>query len=298
MRKVQVLLIIFFSILFFSSSSEALNVDLGAEYTKGKHYYQMSDFKFVLNGDSYMGGKSKLEFEKENFYLTAELMFPHFLFGHNLNLSIKGGLGIKSYDGTMKDSDWLEKTGDKSIYSESELSLDDSLYFQIEEDIERNRLFGRLGYKIVYDNYTAYNTSQESKLAGYTADVAGETLNYELYRHSFYFALGYHLVELESFSLGLCGKFGGFASRDKDRHVARTPILEADGSAFGYLYGIETCLHIYELWNFQLTGTISYETYYASGEMDQSAGQKHATAKNYKVEGNDTTFALKIGYRF
>ncbi|WP_027388917.1 hypothetical protein [Chrysiogenes arsenatis] len=284
--------------LFFVSITPAWGYSLnaGVEYVRGDHYFKISDFPTTLNGTSYPWAASKLEFEKEALYFVPELHIPHEIWGRPMSLAIRGGYALSSRDGIMRDSDWLGTTGNLAIYSESRSELDQSLFIHLEERETRGRVFGALGYKLNYDRYHVYDTQQVSNIPALNINLSGKTLEYELYRHSLYYTLGYRLIDREMVSFDLSGSLGGIASFDKDNHLQRS--FTAEGTAFGYLYGVQGNVNVDFDNRFTLSGMARYEQYFAKGEMDQFHSTGTARIDNYEVKGRDSTFSISFGYRF
>lgn len=284
--------------LFFVSVAPAWSYSLnaGVEYVRGDHYFEISDFATSLNNVPYSWAASKLEFEKEALYFVPELHIPHEIWGRPLSLAIRGGYALSSRDGIMRDSDWLVTPSNLAIYSESRSELEQSLFIHLEERETRGRIFGALGYKLNYDRYHVYDTQQVSNLAGLNVNLSGKTLEYELYRHSLYYTLGYRLIDLETVSFDLSGSLGGIASFDKDRHLMRD--FSAEGTAYGYLYGVQGNVNVDFDKRFTLSGMARYEYYSAKGEMDQFHPTGTARIDNYEVQGRDSAFSISFGYRF
>lgn len=274
---------------------------------------------------------------------TSQLEFPldSTLFGFEFGINYKS-LKEKNYDkskfnirlltaprnnaGKMKDSDWLTDATDISevgsahpgldIYSESTaklsaLIMDINYIYNIFST--KKITFGlSTGYLYERFEYSIYDLEQVGfgpYAAGYTGNVAGKVLDYEVNYYIPYVGLDTNILLDERFLLSLQWDYSGLArASDRDDHILRNKIAEGNCNGNASIISLNAVWQVQPKWDIQLAYT--YINIKTKGKQSQFWYGDDPASPGYddtgdsvkgiddKISSSQKVISVTVRYRF
>jgi len=164
-----------------------------------------------------------------------------------------------AHSGKLKDSDWIDGDGHpgKDIYSESSSGIDLSI---LDLNYIYNVLFYKhvtigwiAGYKYYKYRYDIYDTDQKGYgpyHPTYTIYVPGPTLLYSVRYRFFYFGINSDIYLKDNFLLNFQFGYSPWVrSNDRDDHILRYKLSEAEGKGDAYFFNVNGIWNIISHWH-------------------------------------------------
>lgn len=293
-------------------------IELGAKssYISGHTLYHISYYEGLS------GIESELEFLLKTYLLGLEgaIIYKDKGSYEKFRLNFELLTNIDKGSGKLKDSDWLTDDLDialygvahpgKDIYSESDIKLD-ALVFDV------NMLYNIysasnlttgpfLGYRYQDFRFIASNVNQIGYgpySADYTGFIPGEALHYEV-RYNFLYGGINSEFSAGSFKAGLKAGAGYVFAKDRDDHILRYKLAEADTDGLGSFVNLNASYFFTdslflkaggEYLKFHTTGTQHQYFYKATSECPTGGCDAYVSDR---ISSEQWRLSISLGYRF
>ncbi len=319
------LLLILIFILSFHTSSHAssfgkgeLMTDIGikSSYISGYTLYHISYYE----GSS--GIESELEFPLKTYLIGPEvaIIYRDSRGKDRARLSFELLTNIDNGSGRLKDSDWLSDDIDialygvahpgKDIYSESDIELKATVFdinmFGSLYSSQRFTAGPFLGYRYQDFRFIARNVNQIGYgpySSDYTGFIPGEALHYEV-RYNFLYGGINSEYSSGSFNAGLMVALGYVLAEDRDDHILRYKLAEAETDGLGgfvkanvsYFFTSSLFLKAEgQYLKFHTKGTQHQYFYRATKECPSGGCDAYVSDR---IDSGQWSFSLSVSYRF
>lgn len=320
-----------FSLLLFSFIILSPATGRAATYGNGELITQLGIKFSSLSGYtryhiSYYEGptgiESELEFPLRTYLLGPEgsIVYKDKRGREYIRLNFEALFNVDNGSGKLKDSDWLSNDIDialygiahpgKDIYSESDIELrafvfDTNLVYYAMRD--KNFLIGPMvGYRHQSFRFIGSNVTQVGYgpyANDYSGFVPGEVIHYRVRYEFLYGGLRAQFLS-GPLSLILSGGAGYVYAKDRDDHILRDKLAEAETDGYGLFFDLGVRYFIWkevflngggQYLKFHTTGT-QHQYFYAS-TPDCPTGGCDAYVSD-RIDFEQWTLSLGIGYRF
>lgn len=313
-------------ILFYLTSTS-----YAASYEKGELLTEIGVKSSYISGYtlyhiSYYEGASGIESELEFPLRTYLLGFEGAIIYRDRGSHDRFRLGfelltnVDSGSGKLKDSDWLTDDIDidlygvahpgKDIYSESEIELG-AWIFDIKMlynayNSQKLAIGPLIGYRYQKFKFIASNVNQTGYgpySTDYTGFIPGEALYYEV-RYNFFYGGINSEFSAGPFKAGLSAGAGYVLAKDRDDHLLRYKLAEADTDGLGGFvkancsYSFTDSLFLMaggKYLNFHTTGTQHQYFYRATTECPTGGCDAYVSDR---IDSEQWSFSLSLSYLF